>query len=174
MTRPEQLKTLVRDVPDFPQPGIVFRDITPILADKTVFREVVDLMSKHWLDKKVDHVAAIEARGFIPGAAIAVRLNAGFIPIRKAGKLPWRVLSHTYQLEYGTDQLDVHADALAPGNRVLIVDDVLATGGTAAAGVELVRKLGADVVGIQVLIELSALEGRKRLPGIDVVSELVY
>ncbi len=174
MTRPEELKKLVRDVPDFPQPGIVFRDITPILADKTVFREVVDLMSKHWLDKKVDHVAAIEARGFIPGAAIAVRLNAGFIPIRKAGKLPWRVLSYTYQLEYGTDQLDVHEDALAHGNRVLIVDDVLATGGTAAAAVELVRKLGADVVGIQVLIELSALEGRKRLPGIDVVSELVY
>jgi adenine phosphoribosyltransferase len=174
MTRPEELKKLVRDVPDFPQPGIVFRDITPILADKTVFREVVDLMSKHWLDKKVDHVAAIEARGFIPGAAIAVRLNAGFIPIRKAGKLPWRVLSYTYQLEYGTDQLDVHEDALAHGNRVLIVDDVLATGGTAAAAVELVRKLRADVVGIQVLIELSALEGRKRLPGIDVVSELVY
>jgi adenine phosphoribosyltransferase len=174
MTRPEELKKLVRDVPDFPQPGIVFRDITPILADKTVFREVVDLMSKHWLDKKVDHVAAIEARGFIPGAAIAVRLNAGFIPIRKAGKLPWRVLSYTYQLEYGTDQLDVHEDALAHGNRVLIVDDVLATGGTAAAAVELVRKLSADVVGIQVLIELSALEGRKRLPGIDVVSELVY
>jgi adenine phosphoribosyltransferase len=174
MTKPEQLKKLVRDVPDFPQPGIVFRDITPILADKTVFREVVDLMSKHWLDKKVDHVAAIEARGFIPGAAIAVRLNAGFIPIRKAGKLPWRVLSHSYQLEYGTDQLDVHEDALVRSDRVLIVDDVLATGGTAAAAVELVRKLGADVVGVQVLIELSALEGRKRLPGIDVVSELVY
>ncbi|OLC04580.1 MAG: adenine phosphoribosyltransferase [Actinobacteria bacterium 13_2_20CM_2_66_6] len=174
MTRPEQLKKLVRDVPDFPQPGIIFRDITPILADKTVFREVIDLMSKHWVDKDVDHVAAIEARGFIPGAAIAIRLNAGFIPIRKAGKLPWRVLSHSYQLEYGTDQLDVHEDALTRDDRVLIVDDVLATGGTAAAAVELVRKLGGDVVGVQVLIELSALAGRKRLSGIDVVSELVY
>ena len=163
MTRPEQLKKLVRDVPDFPQPGIIFRDITPILADKTVFREVIDLMSKHWVDKDVDHVAAI-----------AIRLNAGFIPIRKAGKLPWRVLSHSYQLEYGTDQLDVHEDALTRDDRVLIVDDVLATGGTAAAAVELVRKLGGDVVGVQVLIELSALSGRKRLSGIDVVSELVY
>jgi adenine phosphoribosyltransferase len=174
MNRAEQLKKLVRDVPDFPQPGIVFRDITPILADKTVFREVVDMMSKRWLDQKVDHVAAIEARGFIPGAAIAVRLNAGFIPIRKAGKLPWRVLSHSYQLEYGTDQLDVHEDALARGDKVLIVDDVLATGGTAAAAVALVRKLGGDVVGVQVLIELAALGGRKRLTGIEVVSELVY
>jgi adenine phosphoribosyltransferase len=174
VTRSDELKKLIRDVPDFPQPGIIFRDITPILADRDTFHEVVDLMSKHWLDKGVNHVAAIEARGFIPGAAIAVRLNAGFIPIRKAGKLPWRVLTHTYQLEYGTDQLDVHEDALEAGDRILIVDDVLATGGTAAAAVELVRKLGGDVLGVQVLIELSALGGRKRLSGIDVVSELVY
>jgi len=165
---------MVRDVPDFPQAGIVFRDITPLLADKDTFHEIVDMMSRHWLDKRIDHVAAIEARGFIPGAAIAVRLGAGFIPIRKAGKLPWKVLTHSYQLEYGTDQLDVHQDAVAKGQRVLIVDDVLATGGTAAAAVELCRKLESEVVGVQVLIELSALEGRKRLQGIDVVSELVY
>ena len=174
MSRAEELKKLIRDVPDFPQPGIIFRDITPVLADRTTFREVIDMMSKHWLNSDVGHVAAIEARGFIPGAAIAVKLNAGFIPIRKAGKLPWRVLSHSYQLEYGTDQLDVHEDAITGGDKVLIVDDVLATGGTSAAAVELIRKLGGNVVGVQVLIELSALGGRKRLAGIDVVSELVY
>jgi adenine phosphoribosyltransferase len=173
-SRTDELKAMIRDVPDFPQPGIIFRDITPVLADKDTFLEIVELMSRHWLDKRIDHVAAIEARGFIPGAAIAVRLGAGFIPIRKAGKLPWRVLSHSYQLEYGTDQLDIHEDAVAKGQRVLIVDDVLATGGTAAAAVELCRKLGSEVAGVQVLIELSALAGRDRLKGIDVVSELVY
>jgi len=174
MSRADELKALIRDVPGFPQPGIIFRDITPVLADRKVFSEIVEMMSRHWMDKKVDRVAAIEARGFIPGAAIALRLGAGFIPIRKAGKLPWKVLSHSYQLEYGTDQLDIHADAIAPGERVLIVDDVLATGGTAAAAVELVRMLKSEVIGIQVLIELAALGGRERLPGIDVVSELVY
>ncbi|TMC09492.1 MAG: adenine phosphoribosyltransferase, partial [Chloroflexi bacterium] len=136
--------------------------------------EVIDLMSVHRKDKGTTLVAAIEARGFIPGAAIAIRLDAGFIPIRKSGKLPWHVLSHSYQLEYGTDQLDVHQDAIRPSDKVLIVDDVLATGGTAAAAVELVRKLGGQVIGVQVLIELSQLGGRKRLSGIEVVSELVY
>jgi adenine phosphoribosyltransferase len=174
MSRADELKKSIRDVPGFPQAGIIFRDITPILADKKTFGEVIDMMSKHWKDRGTDLVAAIEARGFIPGAAIAVRLNAGFIPIRKAGKLPWRVLSHSYQLEYGTDQLDIHEDAIKPGDKVLIVDDVLATGGTAAAAVALVRKLGGDVIGVEVLIELSELGGRKRLAGIDVVSELVY
>lgn len=172
--RADELKKMVRDIPDFPQAGIVFRDITPLLADKDTFHEIVELMARHWLDKRIDHVAAIEARGFIPGAAIAVRLGAGFIPIRKAGKLPWKVLTHSYQLEYGTDQLDIHEDAIAKGQRVLIVDDVLATGGTAAAAVALCRKLDSEVAGVQVLIELSALDGRKRLDGIEVVSELVY
>ena len=174
MSRADELKRMVRDVPDFPQQGITFRDITPLLADRKTFGEVIDLMSIHWKGKGTTLVAAIEARGFIPGAAIAIRLDAGFIPIRKAGKLPWRVLSHSYQLEYGTDQLDVHQDAIRPSDEVLIVDDVLATGGTAAAAVELVRKLGGQVIGVQVLIELSQLGGRKRLPGIEVVSELVY
>ena len=174
MTRTDELKRMVRDVPDFPQPGIVFRDITPLLADRKTFREVVDMMSAHWKQSGITLVAAIEARGFIPGAAIAQGLDAGFIPIRKSGKLPWRVISHSYQLEYGTDQLDVHQDAIGPKDRVLIVDDVLATGGTAAAAVELVRKLRGQVIGVQVLIELSALGGRKRLEGIDVKSELVY
>ena len=174
MTSPEDLKKYVRDVPDYPQKGIIFRDITPLLGEKNIFREVVELMSKSWIANPPDLVAAIEARGFIPGAAMAVRLGAGFVPIRKAGKLPWMTVTESYELEYGTDQLEVHSDAVQPGQRVLIVDDVLATGGTASAAVRLVRKLGADVVGVQVLIELTYLEGRKRLNDVTLVSEIVY
>ncbi|HET9782606.1 MAG TPA: adenine phosphoribosyltransferase [Candidatus Dormibacteraeota bacterium] len=174
MTTPEQLKHYVRDVPDYPQKGIIFRDITPLLGEKNIFREVVDMMSKAWTANPPDLVAAIEARGFIPGAAIAVKLGAGFVPIRKTGKLPWTTVMESYELEYGTDQLEVHSDAVQPGQKVLIVDDVLATGGTASAAVRLMRKLGADVVGVQVLIELSYLEGRRRLTDVKLVSEIVY
>lgn len=173
-TSPEELKRFIRDVPDYPQQGIIFRDITPLLAEKQIFREVVDLMSRAWFGVKPDLVAAIEARGFIPGAAIAVKLDAGFVPIRKTGKLPWRTIVETYELEYGTDQLEVHADAVKPGQKVLIVDDVLATGGTASAAVRLMRKLGAEVVGVQVLIELGYLSGRARLQDVKLVSEVVY
>jgi adenine phosphoribosyltransferase len=174
MTSPEELKKYIRDVPDYPQKGIIFRDITPILANKEIFPEVVELMSRAWASEKPDLVAAIEARGFIPGAAVAVKLNAGFVPIRKVGKLPWSVISESYQLEYGTDQLEVHSDAVQPGQKVLIVDDVLATGGTASAAVRLMRKLGAQVLGVQVLIELSYLAGRERLSDVKLVSEIVY
>jgi adenine phosphoribosyltransferase len=174
MTTPQKLKQHVRDIPDYPQPGIIFRDITPLLARKELFSEVVDMMSKSWTDRPPDLVAAIEARGFIPGAAMAVKLNAGFVPIRKTGKLPWKTIGEAYHLEYGTDQLEIHSDAVEPGQKVLIVDDVLATGGTAAAAVRLVRKLGGEVIGVQVLIELEALAGRKRLPDVEVISEIVY
>ena len=172
MTSPEELKKYVRDVPDYPQKGIIFRDITPLLGDKKVFVEVVELMSRAWTNNPPDLVAAIEARGFIPGAAMAVKLNAGFVPIRKTGKLPWMTVMESY--EYGTDQLEVHSDAVQPGEKVLIVDDVLATGGTASAAVRLMRKLGADVIGVQVLIELGYLDGRQRLRDVRLVSEITY
>jgi adenine phosphoribosyltransferase len=174
MTTGDQLKRYIRDVPDYPQKGIVFRDITPLLGDKNIFREVVDLMSKAWAADPPDLVAAIEARGFIPGAAMAVKLGAGFVPIRKTGKLPWMTIVESYDLEYGTDQLEVHSDAVQPGQKVLIVDDVLATGGTASAAVRLMRKLGAAVIGVQVLIELGYLDGRARLSDVKLVSEITY
>lgn len=170
----ETLRKFIRDVPDFPQPGIVFKDITPLLADKATFKLVVDTVCSRWVQSPPDLVAAIEARGFIPGGAVARALGAGFVPIRKPGKLPWKTVSQDYQLEYGTDQLQVHEDAVKPGQTVLIVDDVLATGGTAAAAVELIRKLGGVVLGVHVLIELSFLEGRRKLPGIDFVAEITY
>jgi len=170
----DDIRRLIRDVPDFPQPGIIFKDITPLLADKEMFKGVVEKVCSHWTDRPPDIVTAIEARGFIPGGAVALGLGAGFVPIRKPGKLPWKTVSQEYQLEYGTDQLQIHEDAVRPGQNVLIVDDVLATGGTAAAATELIRKLGGNVLGVHVLIELSFLEGRSRLHGIEVVSELVY
>jgi adenine phosphoribosyltransferase len=174
MTTAEDLKRYIRDVPDYPQKGIVFRDITPLLGDRKIFSEVVALMSKAWTADPPELVAGIEARGFIPGAAIAVKLGAGFVPIRKTGKLPWMTVVESYDLEYGTDQLEVHSDAVQPGQKVLIVDDVLATGGTASAAVRLMRKLGADVVGVQVLIELGYLDGRERLKDVKLVSEILY
>jgi adenine phosphoribosyltransferase len=173
-TSAEDLKKYIRDVPDYPQKGIIFRDITPLLGDKKIFAEVVDLMSRAWMSQPPDLVAAIEARGFIPGAAMAVKLGAGFVPIRKTGKLPWSTVTESYDLEYGTDSLEVHSDALQPGQKVLIVDDVLATGGTASAAVRLMRKLGAAVVGVEVLIELTYLEGRQRLSDVKLVSEITY
>ena len=170
----EQIEALIRDVPDFPEPGIVFKDITPVLADPIAFSTIIDLIVVHFGRGNVDKVVGIEARGFILGAPVAYHFGAGVIPVRKKGKLPHDTLEETYALEYGTAALEIHTDAVQPGERVLVVDDVLATGGTAAAAVELCRKLDSEVAGVQVLIELAALNGRKRLEGIEVVSELIY
>jgi adenine phosphoribosyltransferase len=169
-----RIRAAVRDVPDFPKPGIVFKDITPVLADAALFRDVTDAMASSFASARVSHVVAIESRGFILGGPIAVRLSAGFVPVRKPGKLPSRCERVTYDLEYGTDTLEVHADALPRGARVVIVDDVLATGGTALATLGLIRRLGAEVVGLSVLIELGFLPGTERLKGERVESVVVY
>lgn len=170
----EWLRGLVRDVPDYPEPGICFRDITPLLSDIDAFRFVVDAMADHFAGSEIDAVAGIEARGFILGSPVAYRFGAGFVPIRKAGKLPWRTERQAYNLEYGTAELEVHSDAVGPGSRVLLVDDVLATGGTARAAAELLERLGAEVVGLAFLIELTTLAGRAVLDGRDAVSVLSY
>jgi adenine phosphoribosyltransferase len=164
----------VHDVADFPQPGVVFKDISPLLADRVAFGAAIDAMVGRFGRGAIDTVVGIEARGFILGAAVAYHAAAGFVPIRKAGKLPRTTTSAEYALEYGQATIEVHADAFSPGERVLVVDDVLATGGTAAAAVDLIRSGGADVVGLSVLIELTFLSGRERLPGIDVQALLSY
>jgi adenine phosphoribosyltransferase len=164
----------VHDVPDFPQPGVVFKDISPLLADRVAFSAAIDAMVGRFGRGAIDTVVGIEARGFILGAAVAYHAAAGFVPVRKAGKLPRSTAAAEYALEYGRATIEVHSDAFAPGERVLVVDDVLATGGTAAAAVDLIRAAGADVVGLSVLIELGFLGGRRRLPGLDVQALLTY
>ena len=168
------LKDHIRDIPDFPQPGVVFKDITPLLADIGAFRATIDALAAPFASSGVDKVLAVEARGFIVGAPVAYRFGAGFVPCRKAGKLPWAVEKEEYVLEYGTDLLEVHKDAVAAGERVLVVDDVLATGGTASAAATLVERLGGVVVGFAFVIELAFLGGRAKLGGRDVVSLLTY
>jgi adenine phosphoribosyltransferase len=157
------LRDLIRDVPDFPQPGIVFKDITPLLADPAALTAAFDALAAPHRDAGVTHVAGIESRGFILGPSVAERLGAGFVPVRKAGKLPWRTRSRSYDLEYGSATIEIHADAVGRGDHVLVVDDVIATGGTAAAVVDLVRELGASVAGVAVLVDLAFLGGRDRL-----------
>ena len=168
--RVQRLSDAIRDVPDFPKPGIVFKDIAPLLANPTHLNDALDMMVFLCGDRPVDKVAAIESRGFILGAFIAARLRAGFVPVRKPGKLPAETLSVTYDLEYGQDSLEVHADAIEKGERVLIVDDVIATGGTAKATGELVERLGGTVVAYAFLVELGFLNGRSKLEGYDVLS----
>jgi adenine phosphoribosyltransferase len=168
----DALKMLVADVPDFPQPGIIFRDITPLLGNGEALRAAVDALARAHAD--IDAVVGIESRGFILGAPVAYALGVGMVLVRKLGRLPRPTLRADYDLEYGTNTVEIHADALQPGQRVLIVDDVLATGGTAAATVDLIERLGADVAGIAVLIELVDLGGRERLAGYPVTSLLQY
>ncbi len=158
MTLAEELKAFVRDVPDFPKPGIMFKDITPLLKSHAALEKTIDALSSPYRDRKITAVAAIESRGFIFGSCVAQRLGAGFIPIRKPGKLPWTKRRNEYVLEYGTDALEIHDDALVSADRVLVIDDVLATGGTAAAAAALVQGFGATLVGIATLIELTFLE----------------
>jgi adenine phosphoribosyltransferase len=168
------LKAAIRDVPDFPKKGIVFKDITTLLKDPVLFRRTIDLMAVLCGDRPVDKVVAIESRGFILGGVLANRLGAGFVPVRKPGKLPAKTLSASYALEYGTDTLEIHEDALDKGERVLIVDDVIATGGTAHAVGDLVDRLGAKVVAFAFLVELTFLNGREKLAGREVLSLIRY
>lgn len=170
----DDLKKLIREIPDYPKPGILFYDITTLLKDQQGFRLLVDKLCEHYKGKHVDIVAGIEARGFIFAPALAYRLGAGFVPVRKPNKLPWKTASVTYQLEYGSDQLEIHQDAVGKGQRVLVCDDLLATGGTASAAVSLVRQLGGELVGAAFAVELSFLNGRSKLPGVDVFSLLKY
>jgi len=170
----DDLKKLIREIPDHPKPGVLFYDLTTLLQDPRGFHSLVDRLCEHYNGKKVEIVAGIEARGFIFAPALAYRLGAGFVPVRKPKKLPWKTDSVTYQLEYGTDQLEIHQDAVKPGQRVLVCDDLLATGGTASAAVQLVRKLGGEVAGAAFAVELSFLNGRAKLPDVDVFSLLKY
>ena len=169
-----QLTDYIRDIPDFPKKGILFKDITPLLADKDALAAAIQALVEFFADTQVEYVAAVEARGFIFGSAVAKALNAGFIPIRKPGKLPHKTTSTTYDLEYGTDTLEIHCDAVRPGAKVLLVDDLLATGGTMSAACELLGKLKADIVGLTFLVELTMLAGREKLPNYRIHTVISY
>ena len=168
------LKKHIRDIPDFPQEGIIFKDISTLLKNKDAFKKSVDTLARKFKKERVDHVVGVEARGFIFGAALAYKLGAGFIPVRKKGKLPYKTKSVTYQLEYGTDTLEIHEDALAPHARVLIVDDLLATGGTVKAVVDLIAAQKAKIVGVAFIIELKFLNGKARLKDLPIYSVIQY
>jgi adenine phosphoribosyltransferase len=172
--RAEELRDCVRDIPDFPKPGVIYKDITPLLSNPDAFRSTIDLIADHFEGMKVDRVLGVEARGFIIAAPVAYRFGGAFVPVRKAGKLPWEIERVEYELEYGTDLLEIHRDAVEPGDQVVIVDDVLATGGTAAATIRLVEKLGGTVAGLAFVIELGFLHGREKLEGYDVLSLVTY
>jgi adenine phosphoribosyltransferase len=170
----DELKKLIREVPDFPKKGILFYDITTLLRDKTGFAQLIDLFSEHYIGKNIDLILGMEARGFIFGPALAYRLNAGFVPVRKPGKLPAATCRVEYELEYGSNALEMHKDAIEKGQRVLIVDDLLATGGTAEATAKLAKSIGAEIAGLAFVVELDFLKGRQRLGAYDVFSLLHY
>ncbi len=170
----DNLKQLIREIPDYPKPGILFYDVTTLLKDKRGFHSLIDNLCAHYANAHVDIVVGIEARGFIFAPALAYSLGAGFVPVRKPKKLPASTAKVTYDLEYGTDTLEIHEDAITRGQRVIICDDLLATGGTAAATVKLVRQMGGEVTGAAFAVELSFLNGRKKLPGLDVFSLMQY
>lgn len=170
----EDLKQRIREIPDFPKAGILFRDITPLLSDGQAFRQAIDFIGGRYLDRKIDIVVGVEARGFIMGSALAYKLGAGNALVRKQGKLPFKTNRSTYALEYGTDTLEIHQDAIRPGQRVVLADDLLATGGTISAAADLVRQLGGEIVEAAFLIELTALNGRERLRDLPVFSLIQY
>lgn len=170
----EELKNIIRDIPDFPKKGVIFKDITTLLADGRNFHRMIDLIAHRYIGKKIDQVVGVEARGFLLGSALAYKLGTGVTLVRKSGKLPHKTVRKTYQLEYGTDTLEIHEDAFKAGDRVVVADDLLATGGTMAAVVDLVRQLGAEVVECAFLAELEFLNGRKRLPDVKVYSLLKF
>ncbi len=174
MIKMDDLKAIIRDIPDFPKKGVIFKDVTTLLKEGERFKEAIDEISDRYLNKRIDVVVSVEARGFIIGSAIAYKLRAGIVPIRKEGKLPWHTLRATYELEYGTDTLEIHQDAIKPGERVLIVDDLLATGGTAGAVVDLVERLEGKIIEIAFLIELTFLKGRKQIKDYPVFSLIKY
>jgi adenine phosphoribosyltransferase len=166
----DRVRAAIRDIPDFPKPGIVFKDITPVLNDPGLFASIIDALVERYRPLGIDRVAAMESRGFIFGAPLATRIGAGFVPLRKFGKLPHTTVAETFELEYGTETMEIHTDAIGKGERVLIIDDLLATGGTAQAAVKLVRRSGGEVTEVAFLVELAFLSGRERLPGIPVYS----
>ena len=170
----EALKKLIREVPDWPKKGLLFYDLTTLIKDRGGFHQVIDSFADHYSGKNLDLIVGIEARGFIFGAALAYRLGTGFVPVRKRNKLPAKTTSVNYDLEYGADSLEIHSDAVSPGNRVLILDDLLATGGTAAACVRLVNDLGGSIQGLGVVVELDFLNGRAKLDGVEIFSLLKY
>jgi len=170
----DQIRAKIRDIPNFPKKGIIFKDITPVLEDPKLFHRVIDIFSEKYAGEKIDKVVGIESRGFILGAPLAYQLNAGFVVVRKTGKLPYKTIKKSFDLEYGTDILEIHDDAIEPGQRVLIVDDLLATGGTAEATAHLIQELQGKVAGIAFLIELVSLKGREKLKKQDVFSLIQY
>jgi len=170
----EQIKNAIRDVPDFPKEGIIFKDITTVLSDPDLLQQSINVFVEQYKDQRIDKVAGIEARGFIFGAAVAAALGAGFVPIRKQGKLPYKTIAASYDLEYGSATIEMHVDAVQQGERVLLLDDLLATGGTAAAAIELLTKCGGEIASVAFLIELAFLNGREKLAGHEVFAPIVF